>query len=560
MALEIEPAGLGPGPRPAAVATGAMVATSHPAVTAAALEVLRAGGTAIDAALTAIPLQQVLEPQLSTIAGGFGMLIWDGRRSRSTYLQAGPDRPRGSASTAGLPVTSGARVAVPGTVAGLAAAAERLGTRPWASYFEPAVRAADEGFVMYGQLATAMAAARTHLVSHPSGEQRYTPDGYLPRVGQLFRQPALAATLARIAAPDGAEWFQRGAFAEHFVESVVSSGGVMSRADLAAYAPRWEEPLAYSFDGHDLVGPPLPDTGGLFCAIALGLAERLAITDLGWWFHSPRAIALVSRVLAEAEALTWRFGADPYAVDVPVELLLSSSHLDAVAGLIEQTTGGGRTAKGHAPPPARTGRGPVGSNQLVVVDHAGNWVCVLHTGYGGSDFGTGLVVDGVGVNAAGDFPGLSEGPGRRVIAPLASTMVLDDGRPELALGTPGLPPPCITLVLLNLLGHRMALQAAVEAPRIVVDVDGAGPPQVWRRTSIAAEAPIPSTTLSDPAGHDLEVRSLGAHHPSTGRVQAVLRDHGGRLLGVTDSRGSGLAAGTPDPASSRPGPEGPVTA
>lgn len=187
MAFETESKAMGPGPKPAAVATGAMVATSHPGVTAAALDVLVAGGTAIDAVLTAIPLQQVLEPQLSTIAGGFGMLIWDGQLGRSTYLNAGPDRPRGSASTAGHQVTSGSRVAVPGTVAGLAAVAERLGTREWASYFEPAVRAADEGFVMYGQLATAMAAARAHLVRYPSGEERYTPDGHLPRVGDVIR-------------------------------------------------------------------------------------------------------------------------------------------------------------------------------------------------------------------------------------------------------------------------------------------------------------------------------------------------------------------------------------
>ena len=469
------------------------------------------------------------------------MLVWDATLGRGTYLNAGPDLPRGSSTTAGVPVTSGARVAVPGTVAGLAAAAERFGTRSWSSYFEPAVRAADAGFLVYGQLATAMATARAHLVSHPSGEERYTPDGHLPRVGQLFRQPRLAATLARIAAPDGPEWFHRGTFAQHFVEAVGSTGGVLSLADMADYAPRWDEPLQYSFQGHDLLGPPLPDTGGLFCAIALGLAERLGVTDAGLWFDSPRAIALLARDLAEAEVLTARFGADPQAMDVPVDLLLSVNHLDVLAGLIGGTTNGDGTADSSRTQPAQDRQTSVGSNQLVVADQLGNWVCVLHTGYGGSDFGTGLVVDGVGVNAAGDFPGMSEGPGRRIVAPLASTMVLDHGRPGLALGTPGFPPPCITQVLLNLLGHQLTLQPAVEAPRVVLDSDEAGTQPVWKGLPIAAETPIPSA-LAHPAPLGLAVRPLGAHHPTTGRVQAVMRGDG-RLLGVTDSRSSGLAAG-----------------
>jgi gamma-glutamyltranspeptidase/glutathione hydrolase len=114
------------GPKPPARAARAMVATSHPAVTAAALAVLRAGGNAIDALLTAIPLQQVLEPQLSTIAGGFALLYWDAARGEPVYLNAHPDHPRGGAPPPPDGAdTSGARIAVPGTVAGLQVAAAR---------------------------------------------------------------------------------------------------------------------------------------------------------------------------------------------------------------------------------------------------------------------------------------------------------------------------------------------------------------------------------------------------------------------------------------------------
>ena len=550
MVMSWEEAGLGPGPKPPAVADGAMVATSHPAVTAAALEILRSGGTAVDAVLTAIPLQQVLEPQLSTIAGGFGMLVWDAKLQSGLYLNAGPDRPRGSTLGIGdVPLTSGARIAVPGTVAGLAAAAARLGTRPWSSYFEPAVRAADEGFMIYGQLAAAMAAARAQLVAHPSGEERYAPAGYLPRVGETFRQPRLAASLRRIAEPDGPDWFQRGPFAERFVESVRRSGGVMSAADLADYRPRWDEPLRYRLLDHDLLGTPMPDTGGLSCALALGLLERLDVTARGPWFDSARAVTLVARALAEADALVGRYGADPSAVDVPVDLLLSPGHLDTVADLIRRTTAGRPPLpddlSGPTTEPAAWPAPPsVGSNQLVVADQHGNWVTVLHTGYGISDFGTGLVVEGVGVNAACDFPGRGEDPGRRIVAPLASTLVLNhNGRPWAALGTPGFPPPCVTLVLMNLLGHGMGIQQAVEAPRITVPADVSWSDPLWRGATIALETRVPAHTLADLAHRGTAVRALGAYHPGTGRVQAVVHDQNHRFVGFADPRSSGLAAG-----------------
>lgn len=123
--------GLGQGLKPVATADRAMVSTSHPAVTAAAVDVLKMGGNAVDAMLTAIPLQQVLEPQLSTIAGGFGMLMWDANSERGTYLNANPDHPSGTAPGQGWDDTSGRCVGVPATVVGMRAAAERFGTCQW---------------------------------------------------------------------------------------------------------------------------------------------------------------------------------------------------------------------------------------------------------------------------------------------------------------------------------------------------------------------------------------------------------------------------------------------
>lgn len=214
----------------------AMVSTSHPEVTAAAVDVLRDGGTAVDALLTAMPLQHVVEPQMSTMAGGFAMLYWEASSRTAHYLNAELDHPNGSEiPPRTVPETSGQRIAVPGTVAGMQAAAERFGTRPWESYFAPAIRMADEGFPMYSFLYGEMAADYDRLTHYPSGRERYTPDGFLPPVGTIFRQPGLTAALRRIAAPDGVEWFKHGAFARNFVAAVRATGGTMSEEDLANY-------------------------------------------------------------------------------------------------------------------------------------------------------------------------------------------------------------------------------------------------------------------------------------------------------------------------------------
>jgi gamma-glutamyltranspeptidase/glutathione hydrolase len=187
------------GPKTLARGERAMVSSSHPAVTAA-LAVLRAGGNAVDAMLTAMPLQQVLEPQMSTIAGGFAMLHWEAAIGRATYLNANLDHPRGGTiPERSVDETSGQRIGVPGTVAGMRAAAERFGTRPWASYFAPAIAAAKDGFPMYSFLYGEMAVAAARLGHHPSGRERYFPHGYLPTVGSIWRQPRLAATLRRSA-------------------------------------------------------------------------------------------------------------------------------------------------------------------------------------------------------------------------------------------------------------------------------------------------------------------------------------------------------------------------
>jgi len=540
---------------PKAIATGrrAMVSTSHPAVTEAAVAVLRAGGNAVDAMLTAMPLQMVLEPQMSTLAGGFAMLHWDAATRRASYLNANLDHPTGGA----IPErngkeTDGARIGVPGTVAGMRAAAERFGTRPWASYFAPAIQAATDGFPMYSFLYGEMASAYSRLTYYPSGRERYTPTGYLTPVGGTYRQPALADTLARIAADDGPEWFQAGAFAGEFAAAVRETGGTMTTDDFAAYAPHWDEPLPFRAYGTEMIGAPPPETGGLFVGFTLGLLERLGLGPEPWR-DSPRALALIARALAEADVMISRYCADPVAFGVPTDLLLSAEYLEMQARLLEASMPkvdlSDPTQAADAPPPVApdaTDPAKTDSNHLVIVDEAGNWVTMLHTVYG-SPFGTGLCVRGVGVNTGNGFAGVNIGPGRRIVTPLTPVLALRDGVPWLALGTPSYPPPYIALVLLNMLAYGMDPQAAIEAPRFRIDPTQPGAKGLrtgWTAGTLTAETRIPAETLEGLRRLGLAVAPLGDFNWHVGSVHLVARDTAtGELRGYADSRRCGYAAG-----------------
>lgn len=533
------------GPKTPAKGTKAMVSTSHPAVTDAALSVLREGGNAVDALLTAMPLQHVVEPQMSTLAGGFAMLYWEASSGKAYFLNAELDHPAGSViPQRGVPETSGQRIAVPGTVAGMRAAAERFGTRPWESYFAPAIATAEAGFPMYSFLFGEMAADFNRLTHYPSGRRCYTPDGFLPPVGSIYRNPDLAAALRRVSQPDGADWFLRGEFARDFVRAVRETGGTMSEEDLAGYEVRWDEPVRFRFNGQELLGGAPPDNGGMYVGYVLGVLERAGLDPRQPWPHSATAMATIARIIASADEHAARYCRDPRSFDVPLDTLLSPDYLEAQARLIA-----GSFARADLTPPKREpGRGEpsdagkTDSNHIVIVDEAGNWLTMLHTVYG-TPFGTGLVVDGISVNSGNGFSGVSVGPGRRIVTPLTPVLALDEGgRPNLAIGTPGSANQTVSLLLVNLLHYRMGLEEAIAAPRFQFQHTG-GASIGWRPGKLAIETRIPEETLAGLARLGIETEPMGDFNWHLGSIQCITRDADGGLAGAADPRRCGYAAG-----------------
>ncbi|MGD8328739.1 MAG: gamma-glutamyltransferase [Acidobacteriota bacterium] len=538
------------GAKPVARAASGMVSTSHPDVTAVALEVLQNGGNAVDAMLTAIPFQHVVEPQMSNLAGGMGGLIYWAETGELIYLDAELDHtsnnpPAGqSYGSNGVPTTSGRRIGVPGTVAGLQAAAERYGTLPWPEYFGPAIDKAAEGFEMYSFLYGEMSAAFERLGAHEATREKWLRNGFVPPVGTVIRQPRLEATLRQLS-QQGADYFYRGAWARHFVDEVNRTGGDMTMDDLAAYQVRWVEPVSFRYREYELRGAPPASTAGVLNGMILNILENFDLEAMGHYTESARALAILRAAYDAAESHTTRFIHDPNLAPVPVDLLLSKEYAGHIAELIEASLPAGqRTAGSVAAAPLLAAEaaamvgdlyGDTDTNHMVIADADGNWVSMTHTVYGDT-FGTGLVVDGVGVNSGNTFPGSGQAGSRRVITPFPALMAVDDaGAPWLAIGSPGLSSRAVALVLINYLGYGLAPEAAVDAPRF----SGYGP-----GTPLQVESRIPETVLDGLGAYGIRVALSAPYNWHMGSIQLVVRDPAtGELIGIADPRRGGYAAG-----------------
>ena len=543
------------GPKPAVRARSAMASANHPLVSQAMLETMKKGGNAMDAALVGVIIQPIVEPQMTTLAGGMSILYYEAKTGKYFYLDAELNKTKkGAPITAGwasypgsesrVGETSGARTGVPGTVAGLKAAADRFGSLKWADYFKPAIGIAEKGFPMYSFLYGEMAqAAMGRLAAYPSGRDEFIPNGYVPSVGSIVTRPRLAATMKRIGA-EGADYFYKGEWAQRFVSEVRRTGGQISMDDMASYAVRWEEPTRSTYKGFEIISAPPPSTAGTLISMILNIIEPWDLSTKPHYSQSAEVFNDIRRAFAFAEEATDAHVKDPLSYDVPLDTLLSKEYAAMMTKLID----------GSSPKPlpvdsaaaelageqlAATsddfkGRHSTDTDHIVAVDAEGNMVSVTHTVYG-STFATGLVVDGVAMNSGNGFPGTATGAGRRVVSPFPPTIVAREGKPQLVLGSPGLSSRAVALTLINYLGYGMAIEKAVDAPR-------------FTGSTIAAPAVI-ETRVTQETRDDLTRKYGVVVKPTTpynwhfGSIHAIERARDGSLTGVADPRRTGVAVG-----------------
>ena len=543
-----------PSSESAVTAQNGMVVTTDEYATQVGVEVLRAGGNAIDAAIAVQFALAVVNPEAGNIGGGGFMVVrtesgeteaLDYREkaplaaTRDMYLDADGNLTNKS-------VIGHLAAGVPGTVSGMWAAHERFGTLPWADLVQPAIDLA-EGFEVnerfLGSLGPSMVDA---LTAYPASASQFLPrDGAPPIVGDTLRQLDLAATLGRIR-DQGLDGFYAGETATLIVAEMERGDGIMSREDLASYEAAWRDPISFTYRGHTVISMPPSSSGGATMAEMANILEGYDLSSMGW--HSTEQIHLFAEAAKRAYADRNHYLADPDFVDMPLERMTSLTYAQERASTISSAAA---TPSADVGPGMEDGPGEgEETTHFSIVDAAGNAVSVTTTI--NSWYGSKVTVSGAGFvlnNEMDDFaakPGTPNqfglvqgennavGPGKRMLSAMSPSIVLgQDGNLRMVTGTPG-GSTIITTVfqtISNVVDYGMNVVQAVNAPRVHHQHL---PDQIYYE---AAGLPLDVVEALEALGHRMVERG-----GISGDVQAILVENG-VLLAWSDPRRGGVARG-----------------
>ena len=448
--------------KPEVTAARGMVASAHPLASQAGLDMLKAGGNAVDAAVAAAFAVAVVEPNSNGIGGEGLMVIYLVKGRKAVAIDYRSTAPAGASFPGRIPDSGPASAAVPGTVAGLGLALEKYGTLPLAQVLGPAIKLAADGFAVSPTLAGIILDQFEVLSKEKELAEVFCPDGLPLEAGDVLRNPGLAESLRKIAA-GGRDVFYRGELAAAIDAEMRARGGFINKDDLAGYKAVERAPVRGAYRRHRLVSAP-PPVGGLAVVETLQILARF---DLGRYAPlSPERIHLMAEAMKRG-MVDWRaFVGDPGFVAVPAAGLLSKPYARSRAseidpGRISDKLAPGDPAKGHSP----------STTSLSAVDRDGNMVALTQTI---SDFfGAKVMVARTGIilnNEMGNFSAQGVNalaPGKRMRTTIAPTIILRKKKPYAAIGTPGAARILTTMPFLisNLVDFRMGIQQAIEEPR-----------------------------------------------------------------------------------------------
>jgi gamma-glutamyltranspeptidase/glutathione hydrolase len=531
-----------------------MVGSSEVHASEAGVEILKAGGNAVDAAVATGFALAVTHPEAGNIGGGGFMVIRlaSGKETTIDYREKAPARAtRGMfLDEHGNAVDERSRFGslacgVPGSVAGLALAEREYGRLSLAKVMAPAIALARDGFVVNKSLADSFRRAQPRLSKFPASLNAfYKADGSALAEGDRLVQPDLARTLALIAS-DGPDAFYRGAIADLVAREMDASGGLITKADLAAYQPAERAPVSGTYHGYRIVSMAPPSSGGVGLLELLNILEPYPLARLG-----PNTTRTM-HVMVEAERRVYadrsEWLGDPDFFKVPVSGLISKSYADRLRASIDESRA---TPSAALRPGTPRDFEPAETTHYSVVDAEGNAVATTTTLNGG--FGNGETVAGAGFllnNEMDDFSarpnspnmfGLLGGdanavaPGKRMLSSMTPTIVTRDGRTVLVLGSPGGSHIITTVlqVLLNVVDFKMNVGDAVAAPRfhhqwmpdvVMIEANGFAPDALSALTAL---------------GHTTKVVS------PMGEVHAIAIDAlSGERTGASDPRADGVTLG-----------------
>jgi gamma-glutamyltranspeptidase/glutathione hydrolase len=530
-----------------------MVVTSHFLATNSAQDVLEKGGNAIDAAVTAAFSLAVTQPRSGNIGGGGFMLISSEKNNEVVAVDYREKAPAGATvdmfldkegnADSQLSRYSHLAAGVPGTVAGLALALETYGTISLKEAMAPAIKLAEEGFVVTPRFSDGLKDKQEMLKKWDSSNKIfYKPDGSFYEPGELFVQKDLAATLKRIA-EHGAQEFYVGKTAELLVAEMAKHGGLITMEDMKNYAPTMRKPVHGQYRGYDIYSMSPPSSGGVHIVQILNILEGYPIAEYG--HNSARTIHLMAEAMKRAYADRSFYLGDEDFVKVPLQGLTSKDYAKKIREGIDMN---------KATPSSTIAPGkplPYESNETThfsIVDKFGNAVSNTYTI--NFSYGSGIVVDGAGFllnNEMDDFsakPGVPNAygliggeankvePNKRMLSSMSPTIVKQHGKNFLVTGSPGGSRIITTTlqVIMNVIDHGLNIQSAVAAPRFH---------HQWLPDELRIEEGISVDTIKilQEKGHEVQQKS------AMGAIQSIMVKDDMMYGGADPRRSTALAAG-----------------
>lgn len=527
------------------IAQNGMVCTSQPLATQAALDILKAGGNAIDAAIAADAMLGLTEPTGSGIGGDLFAIVWDAKTrklyglnasGRSPYdLSLNYFREKGLKS---IPSTGPLPVSVPGCVDGWFELNKKFGNLTMQQILAPAIRYARDGFPVSEVIAHYWNSNSRSLQRFPGFKEIYMPGGKAPAKGEVFKNPYLANTLELIA-QKGRDVFYKGEIAEKIVKYVREQGGFFSMRDFEEHTSEWVEPVSVNYRGYDIWELP-PNGQGIATLQILNIMENYDVAKMG--FGSAEYIHLFLEAKKIAFEDRAKFYADPAFSKIPVKGLISEEYGKKRATLINPN----RAATSFPPGEPEAGN----TIYLTTADKDGNMVSLIQSNYRGMGSGMTPGMLGFVLQDRGEMFSLQEGhanvyaPHKRPFHTIIPAFITKDGQPWISFGVMGgdMQPQGHVQVICNLIDFGMNLQEAGDAPRIYHT--GSSEPTDEKMEdggTVSLESGFRYETIRElmRKGH-----KIGFSYGPYGGYQAIKWDPVNKVyFGASESRKDGQAAG-----------------
>lgn len=532
--------------RSQALATNGMAATSQPLATQIALDILKQGGSAVDAAIAANAAQGLMEPTGCGIGGDLFAIVWDAKSEKLYGLNASGRSPKSlpfsyfaENGLERIPSHGPLPVSVPGAVDGWYELHEKFGRMPMSDVLQPAIGYAEKGFPVTQLVAYYWDRSVPRLQKFPGFRETFMPDGRAPREGEIFRNPRLAKTYKRIA-EGGRDAFYQGDIAREITAYMKANGGFLAFEDLASHESEWVEPVSTNYRGYDVWELP-PNGQGIAALQILNILEGYDLAQMGR--TSPEYVHLFTEAkkLAFEDRAKWY--ADPAFNQIPVKELISKGYAAERRKLIDPSRAAKRYDAGN--PALKHGD----TIYLTVADAEGNMVSLIQSNYRG--MGSGMTPGELGfiLQDRGEMFSLQEGhfnqyqPGKRPFHTIIPAFVTKDGKPFMSFGVMGgaTQPQMHAQIVINMVDFGLNAQEAGDAPRILHSGSSQPTDEVMEDggyLSLEDGFPMETRRKLVQMGHQVRFES-----GPFGGYQAIMRSADGVYHGASESRKDGHAAG-----------------